>query len=815
MKKLFLTILLSIFMILTLLPAAAFADDGNGKPTQLWVNNVNIMEEGSENAVEGASYDPETNTLTLNNITIDQTNSDFKNNNDDDYSFYAIVSGIYADGDLNVHLEGENSGIRSKMLWYTFLISGELNITGSGSLDIFGSCGIQAKEDISICGTGTMTIESELNCINSETGNINIADSMEKIKLIALESVLCCEGEGCTITVGDNILSADVSSSLGMVINKGKIEPVSQAEVMVGGVDVSNGSVEGAEYDEESNTLTLKNANIDSCEEMYKAAIFSAEDLTIVLEGSSTISGNDIKYGIFSKGDIEIKGSGSLTVKTQYVGIYSQDNINISDDGSFIRIKNDDARVLVANSLTLCGEDFPEFSFSELLNASSIVIEQGEVYWIPKYIIVNGINITDGENVEGVSYDYRTGTLNLKDVKITESSGEEYHNSGIYYYNDNAYNGILTVNLEGDNTIKGEDMDYAIYAYNAECQFTGSGTLNAEANINGIFSTYDLSVDSSIKELCLSAGSSAFYANQDYFVNIGSNRIKLTDQKVCIQSGEVALQESEGLYELKVGNADILSGEKVDGVSFDPDTCTLTLNNVHIVTDSNYLIKATGNLNIRIIGDNSMLEKEDADNLYAGIYVEAGSLNICGSGTLTLENSLYTQIKVDNSISVGGDVMIAPYAGKEGGTIFADTLNIYDNAVLICGNFSINELNHDSGILIETYKKTGTVKGDVTLSHDLTINEKDTLTIPEGSSLTVPDGIKLINKGTLIINGTLFSNQDISGDGTLQGEVSPTEDQNESAPATGNDISLTMWIILMAMSIAVILMLLSSRRKSS
>lgn len=820
MKQHFFVIFLSIVMVLTLLPSAAFADNENGNaPTQLWINNVNILKEGNENAVEGASYDPETNTLTLDNVTIDKWNSAF-NDYVDDYSTYAMLSGIYANGDLNVKLKGNNKGISSNYFWYTFLISGELSITGSGSLDIFGSCGIQAKKDISISGTGEMTIESETNCINSETGNINIADTMEKIKLIALKGVLCCGNEQGSITIGNKALSDNDSASLEMIIEKGVIQPVSQAAVIVGGIDVSKESVAGVTYDEASNTLTLNNATISSSEEMYKSAIFAAEDLTIILEGTSKITGDDISYGIFAKGDIEIKGSGDLTAKTQRTGIFTSSRLNISDKKSFIHLKVNNGNVISAESLTLCEKDY---SKSNILNTSSIIIDQGEAYWVPICIIVNGKDVTDGENVEGVSYDYKTDILTLKNAKITESSGEEYYNSGIYYCGNSLYKCTPTVKLEGENIIKGDNMDYAIYVDNAECRLAGSGSLNASANKNGIFCpSFDITIDDSIKSLCVSAGASAFYASYNYYVNIGENRVKLTDQKVCIESGEVVLQESNGLYELKVGGTDILAGEKMDGVSFDPETSTLTLNNADITADTKFLIKATGDLNIRLIGDNSLLGKENSDNLSAGIYVEAGSLNICGDGTLSLENDLYAQILVDNTLTVRDKVMIAPQTENSGGRIFVGTINIYNNAVLICKYYDADEFNHISGIFIHTGENTGSVKGDVTLFHDLTIPDGVALIISENSSLTVPDRIKLINNGTIIVSGTLFSDQDISGDGALQGSISPikhqtaatpVEKQDIGTPATGDDFNFVMWTVLMITSVAGILLILFVRRR--
>lgn len=107
----------------------------------------------------------------------------------------------------------------------------------------------------------------------------------------------------------------------------------------VGGTDVLSGGywkinadgtliTEGAsesdynvKYDKDSNTLTLKDATINGTNTIYHvgAGIFASGDLTIVLEGSSTVKGvhdpNGESQSIRVEGNLTIQGGGSLTAQ--------------------------------------------------------------------------------------------------------------------------------------------------------------------------------------------------------------------------------------------------------------------------------------------------------------------------------------------------------------------------------------------------------------------------------------------------------------------------------------------------------------------
>lgn len=116
---------------------------------------------------EGWSYDFETSTLTLNNFTFD---GDGTIGSYDDY--YNSVIHLIADDDFNIVLVGSNSIYNHADESYTagILASGNVNISGSGSLDLKTegahgrNFGIDALGSVTISNvTITMDIESSLD----------------------------------------------------------------------------------------------------------------------------------------------------------------------------------------------------------------------------------------------------------------------------------------------------------------------------------------------------------------------------------------------------------------------------------------------------------------------------------------------------------------------------------------------------------------------------------------------------------------------------------------------------------------------------
>jgi hypothetical protein len=167
MIKKFWTMLLSVVMALTILPAMVYAGESaplNTVVYDLWVDGTQVTSENAENVLgDGTvSYDVESNTLTLNNTEIDTpyTSSDY------------YTSGIYSAGDINITLTGDNSiNISGGMIAAGIHANGVITISGSGSLDLTVSGGSSETRAIAtgytdgeagvVINSGTITIDAD------------------------------------------------------------------------------------------------------------------------------------------------------------------------------------------------------------------------------------------------------------------------------------------------------------------------------------------------------------------------------------------------------------------------------------------------------------------------------------------------------------------------------------------------------------------------------------------------------------------------------------------------------------------------------
>ena len=148
MKKRVIGLLLALVLLMSLLPAGAMASGGEGESglTELWVNGVNMLNDPYtvECGEDGgyASYDKDSNTLTLRDAIITEG-----------HTVYGGAYGIYADGDLNIVLEGTSTAGSDK-LDAGVNMDGDLTITGTGSLTTTGDdeAGIDVSGNLTVNG---------------------------------------------------------------------------------------------------------------------------------------------------------------------------------------------------------------------------------------------------------------------------------------------------------------------------------------------------------------------------------------------------------------------------------------------------------------------------------------------------------------------------------------------------------------------------------------------------------------------------------------------------------------------------------------
>lgn len=144
-------------------------------PTKVYVNGVDIKSD----SVPGASYDAATNTLTLTNANL---STGYVYYEEEDYGVGAV---IYADGDLNIVLEGENTVTASDSsieYFYGIDIDGTLTLSGGGSLTV------TSENYVAI---DTSDNASFIDCTvkaNAENEAIDIGDDLYVLEGVEIEA---------------------------------------------------------------------------------------------------------------------------------------------------------------------------------------------------------------------------------------------------------------------------------------------------------------------------------------------------------------------------------------------------------------------------------------------------------------------------------------------------------------------------------------------------------------------------------------------------------------------------------------------------
>lgn len=188
-------------------------------------------------------------------------------------------------------------------------------------------------------------------------------------------------------------------------------------------------------YYDGSGTLTLKDANItgDSSTN-FGAGIYAEGDLTIVLEGSSTVTGvvcNDESRGINTlDGNLTIQGGGSLTAR----------GANTTSDGSSYGINVDGSFTQQGGSVTAIGGNVSGNNPSSGLDVSGTVTVKGGT-----------LTATGGSAAINNSYGISaySSSVTVSDATVTATSGSAgYASYGLYIYSSSP-----SVTLSGSSSL--------------------------------------------------------------------------------------------------------------------------------------------------------------------------------------------------------------------------------------------------------------------------------------------------------------------------------------------------------------------------
>lgn len=416
-----LAVLLSVMLVICLLPVTALA----ASHTVLEVNGTDILAASDYKVACGsgtATYDPDTNTLTLDHAEINYQ----QNGNDNS------AGAILFDGDLNINLVGENTitsvtcGIRGKN-------AGTLTITGDSlTLDcIYYGIGIPATgANITIDGAD---IDVTVKGINNFTGVGIQAGGVLSIKNgayidatdVSHHSIIGNAG----IEIADSTLYAQQYTDYYAAIRSD------------GEISISNSTVEAKANSESSSAIWTGN-DLSSPPTPGNITISDGSDVTLyskssnavyAMLGTISISGSTVKAESFSgtypalcaDGDIDITNHSDVTVKSaDTIGIYStggaveiQDSIaHVTAHDEWDAIRGNDGGATISGSWV---ETFGSMVSSLLEHSDSAIFLNGEGK-VEGELILPG-NVTVSEDMQ---------LSILEDSSVTVPDGVTFTNHG-------------------------------------------------------------------------------------------------------------------------------------------------------------------------------------------------------------------------------------------------------------------------------------------------------------------------------------------------------------------------------------------------
>ena len=489
-RKLFnrtLVVFLSMLLIIGLMPTIALA----GNSTGIKVNGVDILNAPNYTVECGegtAVYDPSTNTLTLNDAHITTA--------------YNLISGIYAEGDLNIVLNGDNTMDGTN--------------TQGGELPY----GIYAKGgDISMKGAGTLTLTARAFGIIADN-DVSIGADIEKLYVSAATQALRSEKGGVVTIGGEPFTGIDKK----ITIENGKIaSPL--YELMVNGVDIltapnytvscGNGK---ATYDPTSNTLTLNNVQIDYqqyADDNTKGAILFDGDLNIELIGENNIT--SVTAGIYSqnRGTLTITGD-KLTIDSVYYGIGK-----VSVDGN-ITVDGAELYIDVAKNGSFVGYGFHAGGILSIVNGA--YVDATDI--VDKPLMGNGGVIISDSTVYAytVSEDGYGAIASDNDVLISNSTVDAKTNSK--YGDVTMWAGNDLTPTTGDITIS-DNSKVIIHSATGNAAYTPTGNIvisdsEVTATSSGDYPTlvaaYDVTISNGIVNASTEGQEYGIWAQRDLLI---------------------------------------------------------------------------------------------------------------------------------------------------------------------------------------------------------------------------------------------------------------------------------------------------------
>ena len=623
MKRKLLSLILSIIMVFSLIPASAFAAYTKPADGYELVWGENFDEEYSSDDFS------ENEEIGLNATTAmpDGWSSDESDNNNS----YVVRT---EDGNNALFLNGKTA---------------KATIVDSSKFDTYLGQEYYLTYDYWTVEGKSPKVACTLFGGGNDSGLVSLASPTTNVQN---KKVICAFREGETVKIRFSLKETGSNDDVVFIDNIALWKPLGQEtatkyDLWVGGTRVTSqnaGNILASNYtnngkisfDAESNTLTLNGA--DLYEDLYYAAggtwysIYGTlPELNVEIAGNSTLGQNDVNTygiddycGIYNKGTLNIKGSETLTINTglgregDSRGVWAEGGIIVLGDvtvkitGSMSHA-GDYRGFYSPGTVEFTGDSHAEVDFSKVgshafgVSASKVIVSENADVNIKS--MNNGIAYADGSST---SFKQTGGSVTI-----------DVDNEGIY----------MEAFEMGGGTLNVTSSKTALHTIDT-LKFSGGTTelFGAEKAINPGAAEFDFSA---IKYYDLYAGESSSSATALTEVPTGADGIGAY-KYYRIKKTTPPLEN----YDLWVGATQVTSENKDDilpenpgSVKYDPETKTLTLNNA------------------TVIGGAERTYNEEKS--FAGIYSEIDEL------TIKLEGTSGNRVSVDKSATVSQDYAFA------------------------------------------------------------------------------------------------------------------------------------------------------------
>ena len=526
------------------------------------------------------------------------------------------------------------------------------------------------------------------------------------------------------------------------------------------GIKASNLEIKGSDnygiYNLANQDITTKELNISGYKSfgIYSTGTGEINVDKITVTGENSAGVYSINGNITQTGDITSKG----------LGIYSENgNVTLNGskillgdkDGIGVKVKN--SNVTISNAMTISegkegatgiySEETGNITFNNKLEVNKDII--GVYKNGTGTISLNGSSTTISENGTGV-YSKGAEVKNVGSLNVTSKNAK-----GIYVEN-NKLTSTGTVTIDGENAIglagKGGEINSgdisvkgknAVGIYSDEAKVVSNGKITS--NSIGIYSK----------------GSKDITQNGD--ITIGKDAVGIF---------------KEGSGNVNISSKDVTVGDKGYALYYLNDTNnkgTITANIDNMNLGSEAIGIYTKNGNLTYTGNINVGEKKNS----AGIYADnsdvtfKGILNVSKPETIGIFAKGHSNITIKNGSTINvsnGSYGIMTNDGSTGSITIEQgaTFNISNlsygisaygkNTIINKGTFSID--TNSTGIF-HSFDSTVSEAGNIPSDKIKTMNKKANVAgidIKFDGTVKFPDNIKVVNGGTIKVNGTVDIN---------------------------------------------------------